>query len=85
MITEGGGDNLYKTLKAYRTILGLSQTDMANIADMCLTSYNQKEQGKKQFTHNEMLKITDFIKTKIPEVTVDQIFFNNEVSKMITI
>lgn len=79
-----GGDNLNNTLKAYRKLLSISQTEMAEILGMCLTSYNQKEVGKKEFTHSEMITIVEFLKTKVPGITAEEIFFTNKVIKMKT-
>lgn len=70
------------TLKAYRALINVTQQEMADIIGIGLTSYNQKEQGKKDFNHTEMAKAINYIKTKIPEVTVDDIFFSNEVTKI---
>lgn len=73
-----------KTLKAYRKLLNLTQKDMAEIVDICLTSYNMKEQGKQDFTQSEMLAITNHIKKTIPDVTMDDIFFKDRVIKLKT-
>lgn len=72
------------TLKAYRKLFNITQIQMAEIIGIGLTSYNHKEQGKKEFTHSEMTQILSFLKTKIPDITAEEIFFNNEVIKMKT-
>lgn len=72
------------TLKAYRKLLNITQIEMAEIIGIGLTSYNHKEQGKKVFTQSEMAQILNFLRTKIPNITADEIFFNNEVIKMKT-
>lgn len=71
-------------LLGYRKMLGLTQTEMAQLSGMCLTTYNFKEQGKKDFTQSEMEKITEVIKEKFPTVTMDEIFFRTEVINMKT-
>ena len=39
-----------RNLAKYRRILNISQTTMSKIAGCCLTSYNSKEQGNREFT-----------------------------------
>lgn len=74
-----------KALIAYRKFLNLTQQQMANISGVCLTSYNMKEQGKKDFTQSEMLAITRYIKNKVSkDVTMDDIFFTHKVIKLKT-
>lgn len=72
------------SLIAYRKFLNLTQQQMAKVSGSCLTSYNMKEQGKKDFTQSEMLTITNFIKQKIPDITMDDIFFKHKVIKLKT-
>lgn len=43
-----------KRLKAYRTLNDKTQTDMANLLDISLTSYSAKEQGRVDFTSTEI-------------------------------
>ncbi|WP_461206419.1 helix-turn-helix transcriptional regulator [Clostridium sp. DL1XJH146] len=62
-------------LAAYRRFINVSQKEMAKIAGISLTSYNQKELGKKEFTQTQIGKITKFLKEKIPNVTIEEIFF----------
>lgn len=71
-------------LKAYRTLLDISQQEMADIIGISIHSYHNKENKKSEFTHSELQKIHEFFKSKIPGVTIEEIFFTNEVSKMIT-
>lgn len=71
-------------LIAYRKLIGYSQGEMAKVANICLTSYNQKENGKKDFTQTEMKLIADEIKESIPNLTIDEIFFAEGVHKLKT-
>lgn len=71
-------------LVAYRKFLNLTQQQMAKIISSCLTSYNMKEQGKIDFTQSEMVAITNYIKQRISGVTMDDIFFKNEVINLRT-
>ncbi|MBZ4662812.1 MAG: hypothetical protein JG776_494 [Caloramator sp.] len=72
-------------LIAYRNLLKLTQADMAKLLNISLTSYSFKENGKIPFKQNEMVLITKTFKEKIPNITMDEIFFNEEVSKMKTL
>lgn len=71
-------------IKAYRALLKISQIDMCNKLGICISSYSQKEQGKKDFTYSELCSILNIFREAIPELTADDIFFANEVSTMIT-
>lgn len=72
------------SIKAYRVLLKIKQVEMAQKLGICLTSYNQKEQGKKEFTYSEMKALLNILKEQIPELTADEIFFTNSVIKMKT-
>ncbi|MGU8337131.1 helix-turn-helix transcriptional regulator [Clostridium perfringens] len=72
------------SIKAYRTLLKISQKSMAEKLGICITSYNHKEQGKKDFTHKEMCELLCIFRKHIPELTSDELFFTKEVIKMKT-
>ncbi|MDO6353565.1 helix-turn-helix domain-containing protein [Caloramator sp. CAR-1] len=74
-----------KKLIAYRNMLRLTQADMAKLLNITQTSYSFKENGKVPFKQDEMIKITKFFKEKIPEITMDEIFFEEEVNKLKTL
>ncbi|MBC8059298.1 MAG: transcriptional regulator [Clostridiaceae bacterium] len=71
-------------LVGYRNRLGLTQTEMATKIGIGLTSYNFKEQGKKDFKQSEMEAITTLIKQDIPDITMDKIFFRDIVVNLKT-
>lgn len=71
-------------LPAYRKLIGLKQTEMAEKIRITPTTYSKKESGKSDFTETEMVLITKIIKEKIPDVTMDDIFYANKISKMKT-
>ena len=52
----------YPKLKAKRVELGLTQLDMANKMGITLSTYNLKEQGKREFLSSEIIKILDIFK-----------------------
>lgn len=47
-------------LKAFRAENGLTQSDMAKILGMSSTSYSAKENGKREFTHNEIKRAKEY-------------------------
>ncbi|MBL4933023.1 helix-turn-helix transcriptional regulator [Clostridium paridis] len=72
-----------KKLVAYRKMLDITQLQMAQEIGVSLTTYNHKETGKKEFNQSEMVSITDIIKAKVPNVTMDEIFFNNRIGNLL--
>ena len=73
-----------RSLVAYRKLLGLKQEDLAKKLSITLTSYSYKETGKKQFNQSEMIEITKIFKERIPDITMDHIFFEEKVSLLVT-
>lgn len=71
-------------LVAYRKLLKMNQKSFAEKIGISLVSYSHKETGKTEFTQTEMITITNIVKEKIPDITMDDIFFNNKVSKLVT-
>lgn len=67
--------NFTSKIKAYRSLHGIKQEDMADLLGIGLNTYNLKENGKNSFTLEESKKIADFFNT-----TVDDIFFNDIVN-----
>lgn len=70
-------------LVAYRHMLCITQLEMAKILGISLTTYNHKETGKKNFNQVEMFSITKIFKEKIPGITMDEIFFNENISNLL--
>ncbi len=58
-----------KNLKAERIRHGYSQMEIAKLSGMSETTYNLKENGKRDFTQTEMLLLS-----KILEKTMDELF-----------
>lgn len=67
-----------------RRALNISQSKMAKLIGVGLTSYNLKENGKSGFNQIEMIKILDVFRNNGLNVTADQIFFENKVINVIT-
>lgn len=57
-------------LKGLRSKLRLKQTDIAKLLNISIQAYSQKEVGKRNFTMEEMKKISEFL-----NLPVDDIFF----------
>ena len=72
-----------KKLVAYRKMLDITQLEMAQKLGVSLTTYNHKETGKKEFNQKEMVSITDIIRLKVPNVTMDEIFFRHSIGKVL--
>lgn len=83
-----GGDVMFGNsndrLVGYRKMLKINQCELASLLGISATSYSKKETGKIEFTQSEMIKITQCIKSLVPNVTMDDIFFKRTVSKMVT-
>lgn len=65
-------------------MLKLNQKTLAQKIGISSVSYSHKERGKIDFTQKEMVAITNIIKEKIPDIKMDDIFFTNSVSKLVT-
>lgn len=68
----------------YRRSLKISQTKMAHIAGIKLSAYRYKEKGDKPFDQEEMIRIYNFLSKEYPGITIEELFFTNEVLNMIT-
>ncbi len=69
------GDKMVNNLARYRKFMEMSQKEMATVANMCLTSYYMKEKGAREFTQAEMFNIYNCIKKRVPEITIEEIFY----------
>jgi putative transcriptional regulator len=66
-------------LKSLRVKHDMSQEATAQLLEMTVTTYNRKENGLREFTVNEAGKLAELF-----NVTIEAIFFNDEVTKMTT-
>ena len=64
------------TLAGYRTMLGKTQEDFANVLGISKQSYNQKELGKTSFKDEEKIILKKYISDKFPEISYEVLFFN---------
>ena len=69
---------------SYRKMPGNNQTHFANILGISLNTYANKEKGETQFTKKEMELFHAEIKKYIKDISVEDIFFSNELQKITT-
>ncbi len=55
---------------------GLSQENIAKELNISRVTYRKKENGEKDFTRTEMIKLTEIFKEHNPKITLEEIFFN---------
>ena len=69
---------------SYRKMTGKNQTYFANILGISLNSYANKEKGRTQFTQKEMELFYREVKKYIKNISVEDIFFSQELQKITT-
>lgn len=62
-------------VRGYRTMLGLTQVEMAKVLGISKQSYHSKENGITPFKDTEKIKIKTLIESLFPSITIDEIFF----------
>lgn len=66
-------------LAIYRVRYNIKQKTLAEICNIAVPTYCNKEKGvKAEFTHSEMVAITNFFKQYNKTVTVSDLFFNEK-------
>ncbi len=68
-------------IKGYRNMVGMKQSDMANVIGVSRQSYWNKETGRTAFSDREKALFRDEVKKVLPEIKIDDIFFNDKVGK----
>ena len=63
---------------------GKNQTYFANVLGNSLNSYANKEKGRTQFTQKEMELFYREVKKYIKNISVEDIFFSQELQKITT-
>lgn len=63
-------------IAGYRRMLGYTQTSMAKEFGISKQAYYMKENGKTQFNDEEKIKFKNMLKQIFPNITIDDIFFN---------
>lgn len=66
---------LKNKIKGYRTMLGLTQKEMAKRLNISSQSYYNKENGNVNFKDSEKMKIKEMLLPLFPNITLEDIFF----------
>lgn len=63
-------------IRGYRTMLGLTQKEMAERLNISAQSYFNKENGNVAFKDREKMQIKEMLLPLFPNITLEDIFFN---------
>lgn len=66
-----------RILKSRRALMGLTQVDVACKLGMNLKSYNLKENGKRGFSLEEVIKISKLLNLSLEEI--NDVFLNLDI------
>lgn len=66
----------------YRKFLGYTQEEFSKFFNISTQAYARKERGETPFTDDEKVLIKDMLLVHFPDISIDQIFFNNKVTKV---
>lgn len=58
----------FSMLESYRKKYGITQSNMAEMLETCVSNYANKEKGKTQFFLDEMIKILKYINQEAEKV-----------------
>ena len=67
-----------RILKSKRMLFDLTQEEISKKLGITIKSYNLKENGKREFTLDEVKKISFLLKLNLSEV--NDIFFNSSIN-----
>lgn len=65
----------FNKVAGYRTMLGLTQKDIATKLDISSQSYSNKENGKTSFNDREKIMLKEIFNEIDKSLTIDTIFF----------
>lgn len=63
-------------VKGYRTMLGVTQKELAKKLNITIQSISNKERGVTSFTDKEKIIIKTMLEPHFPNITIDEIFFD---------
>lgn len=69
------------TVEKYRKFSGFTQQDMADKLQISKQSYWNKENGRTAFSDEEKVKIKNMFTSDFPDITYEELFFNEMVLK----
>lgn len=64
-------------LLGMRKAVGVTQAEIAKYLNIAQITFSRKESGKSEFKRTEMENITTFFKKYYPDITLEEIFFDN--------
>lgn len=68
--------DLKNKIRGYRTMLGLTQKEMAERLNISAQSYFNKENGNVAFKDREKMQIKEMLLPLFPNITLEDIFFD---------
>ena len=73
-----------RKLASLRTLYKINQSDLAEVIGVTINTFSSKERGVTAFTQQEMILITNHFKRFDSNITMDDIFFIDEVNQSVT-
>lgn len=66
-------------VKNFRSLLGLTQAELAMLLKVTPQTVSAKENGKRQFSDEEKIKIIKLINQEYPDIKISDVFFKQKV------
>ena len=73
-----------RKMASLRTLYKINQSVLAEVIGVTINTFSSKERGVTAFTQQEMILITNHFKQFDSNITMDDIFFINEVNQSVT-
>ena len=73
-----------RKLASLRTLYKINQSVLAEVIGVTINTFSSKERGVTAFTQQEMILITNHFKQFDSNITMDDIFFIDEVNQSVT-
>ena len=73
-----------RKLASLRTLYNINQSVLAEVIGVTINTFSSKERGATAFTQQEMILITNHFKQFDSKLTMDDIFFIDEVNQSVT-
>lgn len=66
-------------VKNFRSLLGLTQAELAMLLKVTPQTVSAKENGKRQFSDEEKIMIVKLVNQEYPDIRISDIFFKQKV------
>lgn len=66
-------------VRNFRSLLGLTQAELARLLKVTPQTVSAKENGKRQFSDDEKIKIVKLVNEEYPDIKISDIFFTEKV------